>query len=82
MVYVALAELAALALVSSVFARLLVSQQRSHARREDLILNQLLHAAGKAWLPAPADELVYVEPAPIVPFEDRFQASPEQHLTI
>lgn len=31
------------------------SQQRDHARREDLLVNQLLHAAGKPWQGSPAE---------------------------
>lgn len=55
MIYVALAEAAAIVVVVIAFAGLLRSQQRAHARREDLLINQLLHAAGRAWQPSPAD---------------------------
>ena len=54
MVYVALAEAAALVVCVVVFAGLIRSMQRSHARREDLLLNQMLNMAGKPWQPAPA----------------------------
>lgn len=43
------------ALVVALCAGLLRSQQRAAARREDLLLNQLLNLAGKPWQPAPAD---------------------------
>lgn len=59
MVYVLAGAVAGWAVTAAVlcivFARLLGSQQRAHARREDLLTNQLLHAAGRAWMPAPAD---------------------------
>ena len=54
MLYVALAEAALLLTTITVFAGLVRSQQRSHARREDLLLNQMLNLAGKPWQPAPA----------------------------
>lgn len=75
MIYlVALAEAAALVLLVGAFASLMRSQQRAHARREDLLVNQLLHATGHTWQPAPAD-------APRVADDlerHRFTATPEQ----
>ena len=69
MIYVASALIALLALTVTGFAGVLRGQQRAYARREDLILNQLLHAVGKPWLPAPADEpspsAEPAEPAPL-----------------
>lgn len=56
------------------FAQLLRAQQRAHARREDLILNQLLHATGHTWQPPPAEE----RPAPEQDVE-RWTFSPEQY---
>ena len=56
MLYVALTLAAANAMLAIAFAGLLRSQQRAHARREDLILNQLLHAVGRTWTPPPAPE--------------------------
>ena len=58
MIYVALAELVLLALVMYGSWAALRSQSRTHARREDLLLNQALHAAGKPWTPAPIDNFV------------------------
>ena len=55
MLYVALAEAAALAVVSLTFAGLLRSVLRSTARERDLVLNQLLHATGRTWTPPPAE---------------------------
>jgi hypothetical protein len=54
-IWVALAEAAALAAVVLTGAGLLRSQQRSYARERDLILNQLLHLAGRTWQPPPAE---------------------------
>lgn len=56
MVYVALTEAAALLVTVLVFAGLLRSMTRAHARREDLLLNQMLNLAGKPWQPSPAAE--------------------------
>lgn len=54
MVYVALAEAAVLVVVVLAFTGLLRSRDRAHARREDLILNKLLHSVGRTWTPPPA----------------------------
>lgn len=56
MVWVAIVEAVALVAVVSVFARALLSLQRQQARREDLLIAQLLHATGNAWTPPPIDE--------------------------
>lgn len=76
MTFLAAGLLLVLVLVVSFGAGLIRSQQRAHARREDLLLNQLLNAVGKPWLPAPADETV--EPEPWLE-AGRFVASPEQY---
>lgn len=62
MLYVCLALVAALALTVALCANLLRSQQRAAARERDLLLNQLLHLAGRSWQPAPAD--TWTMPAP------------------
>jgi hypothetical protein len=77
-VYVAIAEAAALVSVVAVLLRAMARMQRQHARREDLLLNQLLHLTGHTWQPSPADEArrgdVHArEPRPIT-----WTASPEQ----
>ncbi len=56
MTVVAIAALVALVLVVWLMVGLLRSEQRAHARREDLLVNQLLAAAGHPWQPSPADE--------------------------
>jgi hypothetical protein len=53
MVYVCLAEAAALAAAIIAFCGLLRSSSRAHARREDLLVNQLMHATGHTWSPPP-----------------------------
>lgn len=74
MVYVALAEAIVLLAVTSIFAGLLRSAIRSSARREDLLLDKLLHAVGQPWTPPPADEY---EPPPLV---DRIDWSADNPL--
>jgi hypothetical protein len=53
--FVCLALVGLLAITITAFTGLLRSRERAHARREDLILNQLLHAVGRPWTPAPAE---------------------------
>ena len=56
MTTVALA-LAALAIVQALaFTGIVARQSRAHARREDLLVNQILHLSGRTWQPAPAAE--------------------------
>lgn len=78
MTYVALAELGALVLTILAFAGLIRAQQRAHARREDLLVNQLLHAVGKTWTPSPDVELRESRRQTSHPLEVRFTGSPEQ----
>lgn len=82
MTYLALAELGVLLVTISAFAGLLRAQQRAHARREDLLLNQLLHAVGKPWQPAPETEASWERAEQTLrdreTREVRFTPSPEQ----
>lgn len=55
MLYVALAELAVLAITVLAFAGLLRSKERECSRREALMVDKMLNLAGKPWTPAPAD---------------------------
>lgn len=73
---VALAGTLGVAVVA--FASLLRGQQRAHARREDLLLNQLLHATGKPWQPAPADEKPPLWQPAREPGPPRYTATPER----
>lgn len=54
MLYVALTLAAALVLTAAASGSLTRTLVRAHARERDLLLNQLLHAAGKTWTPPPA----------------------------
>ena len=63
MTYVAVAALVVLALTNLAWAGLVRSLIRQHARERDLLLNQLMHLAGRTWAPPPALELV-PEPDP------------------
>lgn len=56
MLYVALAEAAAIAVIAITSAGILRSVLRQTARERDLILNQLLHATGYTWTPPPAEK--------------------------
>lgn len=66
----------ALALTVLAFSNLLRSQQRAHTRERDLLLNQLLHLAGKPWQPAPAEEQRPAAPER-EPHAPRYTARPE-----
>lgn len=75
---VSLAAIAVLLAVIVALVGLLRSQQRAHARREDLLVNQLLHAVGRDWQPAPADApRDRDKPATV-----HVIASPEQYLPV
>ncbi len=65
MIYVALAEAAALTVVVVAFTGLLRSQSRAHARREDLLVNQVCSLAGRPWQPPPAQRDEPVEDQPV-----------------
>ncbi len=62
MLYVALALAAVLAVTVLAFAGLLRSQSRGHARREDLLVNQLCALAGRPWSTPPAQEAASFAP--------------------
>jgi hypothetical protein len=55
MLYVALVEATALIVLVSLFSQMLRSVLRSSARREDALIDKVLHTAGMPWTPAPAD---------------------------
>lgn len=57
MTAVAVICIAVLALAPSVaFASLIRSLIRQHARERELLLNQIMHLAGRTWTPPPADQ--------------------------
>lgn len=78
MLYVALSSLVVLALVIALYSGTLRSQSRAHARREDLLLNQLLNLAGKPWQPAPAEKIIPSSPT----WEDVLESSRYQDFTL
>jgi len=71
--YVALASVVALAVVSLAFAGLLRSLIRSHARERDLMVDKIMHLSGRTWTPPPG----VISPEPEWD-ADRFVTSPEQ----
>ena len=64
MIYVALTEAVALVALTMVFAGLVRSMIRQQARERELILDKLMHLAGRTWTPPPA-----AEEAPAAPEE-------------
>lgn len=80
MLYVCLAQAALLAVLVVTFASLLRSSWRAQERREQLHVNQLLHAAGHAWQTAPADEkpIIAVSDEEIEANVRAWTATPEQ----
>jgi hypothetical protein len=79
MTIVAIVLAVALIAVTGSLTGLVRSLQRAHARREDLLLNQLLHVAGRPWLPAPASEPLAApaqESPPPEPGAPRYTANP------
>lgn len=77
MTFVALALVVALIATVLVSAQLLARQQRAHARREDLLVNQILHLSGHTWTPPPSDE--WKPPADGQPLVREYVTQPEQH---
>ena len=86
MLYVALVEAAALVALVSTFSRILRSTLREGSRRENALLDRVLHVSGNPWNVAPADEFV---PPARSPYDDdgemilsqhysRFTSTPEQ----
>lgn len=77
MMYVAFAALLLAAITALTFGTVVTSLLRTHARERNLMLNQLLHLAGRTWEPPP------VEPTengfdPDADVDDRFTTSPTQ----
>lgn len=74
---IALTALALAGIVTLAFTVTLRRMIREHARERQLLINQLLHATGKTWQPAPADERT----APDVEPRTAYTATPEQFNT-
>ena len=56
MIYVALTEAVALVALTMVFAGLVRSMIRQQARERMLLLDQIMHLAGRTWTPPPSEE--------------------------
>lgn len=80
MVWVAIVEAVALVVTVATFVRAFAGLQRQHARREDLLIAQLLHATGNAWTPPPIDEWRR-DAAPVDREKRTWTPTPEQHPT-
>lgn len=78
MLYVALVLAGALVAVVISFAGVVRSLVRQHARERDLLINQLLHATGKPWQPAPETEAQRSRLAERHERERSFTLTPEQ----
>jgi hypothetical protein len=61
-IWVALFEAVALIAVTLTFAGLVRSMIRQQARERELILDKLMHLAGRTWTPPPAAEPDVEEP--------------------
>lgn len=79
MLYLAVSQAVTAVAFACVLAQVLrnhASEKRSHARREDALLDRLLHATGKTWTPPPS------EASPIIKVADEelpmWSHSPEQ----
>ena len=69
MTYVALTEAVALVALAMVFAGLVRSMIRQQARERELILDKLMHLAGRTWTPPPAGEPVAEPPLEFPEYE-------------
>ncbi len=56
MIVLAALTLAGWAITVALFLRSADRARREHARREDLLVNQLCSLAGRPWLPSPASD--------------------------
>ena len=69
MTYVALTEAVALVALAMVFAGLVRSMIRQQARERELLLDKLMHLAGRTWTPPPASEPIAEEPVEFAEYE-------------
>ena len=69
MTYVALTEAVALVALAMVFAGLVRSMIRQQARERELILDKLMHLAGRTWTPPPSEEPIAEEPVEYPEYE-------------
>ena len=67
MIWVALVEAVAIVALAAVFAGLVRSLLRQQARERDLLLNQVMHLAGRTWAAPPSEPIVS---EPVEAFEE------------
>lgn len=77
MIYITVAAICALALVAVAALHVVGQLIRSHARERNLMLNQLLHLAGRTWQ-SPPSEVPVEEFDPDELLDERFTTSPTQ----
>lgn len=77
MTYITVAAICALALVAVAALHVVGQLIRSHARERNLMLNQLLHLAGRTWQ-APPSEVPVEAFDPDELLDERFTTSPTQ----
>lgn len=78
MTVVAVALVALLAVTVLLSARERRSLVRQQARERELLLNQIMHLAGRTWTPPPADN-AWAPPADEV---ERWTPTPEQFIEV
>lgn len=75
MIYVALGAWLAVIVVGTEASIAIRSLVRSHARERELLINQIMHLAGRTWTPPPADTVPDFPPDEET---DRFVFAPSQ----
>ena len=64
LVYIVVAVLAILDVVEAYyFANAIKTQSRQHGRRQDLLINQIMHLSNKTWQPPPIADIEIEPPA-------------------
>lgn len=75
MIYIVLPLIVLNVVTIVLFGGIIKSLARSHARERGLLIDQLMHLAGKSWTPPPAEQ--WTAPKPGEPLVS-FTATPEQ----
>jgi hypothetical protein len=76
MIWITVAAIVALALVAVAALHTVGQMLRAHARERNLMLNQLLHLAGRTWQPPPAAPEQELEEL----LEHRYESAPGSGL--
>lgn len=77
MIYITLAAISAAALVSLAALHTVGQLIRAHARERNLMLNQLMHLAGRTWQ-APPSEVPLDTIDPDMVLDERYTTAPTQ----